>query len=167
MDRIAIVRTLEGRFEEAVIAYLFIVNLLPIIIVPLMWYESRKIANWLNSWADFEVGDFSSINIIAHSSFSFQAIYFKTVGKPLQVELETKAVLISILLPLLSAGSVVLTHYVIRLEATRVERMFLLQVVPYCYLDTLTYMLGAFWYLACEVISYTARVLAEDFQKVE
>lgn len=55
MDRIAIVRTLEGRFEEAVIAYLFIVNLLPIIIVPLMWYECRKIAAILNSWADFEV----------------------------------------------------------------------------------------------------------------
>lgn len=55
MNRIAIVRTLEGRFEEAVIAYLFIVNLLPIIIVPLMWYESQKVAAIFNSWADFEV----------------------------------------------------------------------------------------------------------------
>lgn len=55
VDRINTVQNLEGRFEEAVIAYLFIVNLLPIIIVPVMWYESRKIASILNNWADFEV----------------------------------------------------------------------------------------------------------------
>lgn len=55
-------RTLEGRFEEAVIAYLFIVNLLPIIIVPLMWYESKKIASILNSWMDFEVFNFQALN---------------------------------------------------------------------------------------------------------
>lgn len=58
MDRIAVVSILEVRFEEAVIAYLFIVNLLPIIIVPLMWYEARKIAAFLNSWADFEVRNY-------------------------------------------------------------------------------------------------------------
>jgi gustatory receptor len=55
MDRIASVQNLEGRFEEAVIAYLFIVNLLPLIIVVLMWYESRKIASILNGWAELEV----------------------------------------------------------------------------------------------------------------
>lgn len=88
------------------------------------------------------------------------------MGKSLQVELKKKAVLISVFLPLLSAGSVVLTHYVIRLDETKVRSIFVFQVFPYCYLDTLTYMLGAYWYLACEVLSYTARVLSEDFQKV-
>ncbi|KAL7037952.1 hypothetical protein ACKWTF_009410 [Chironomus riparius] len=53
--RLEIVRTGEGRFEEAVIAYLFIVNLLPIFIVPIMWYEAKKIASILNEWSDFEV----------------------------------------------------------------------------------------------------------------
>lgn len=96
----------------------------------------------------------------------FQTIYYKTVGRPLQIELETKALLIAILLPILSAGSVVLTHYVIRIDDTKIERAFILQVVPYCFLDTLTYMMGAYWYLACGVVSFTARVLAEDFQKV-
>lgn len=28
-------------------------------------------------------------------------------------------------------------------------------------------MAGAFWYMSCEVISHTARILAEDFQKVK
>jgi len=101
-----------------------------------------------------------------HDALVSQTIYYKTAGKPLHVELRTKALLISILLPLLSAGSVVLTHYVIRTESMKVGEMFVLQVVPYCYLDTLTYMLGAYWYLACEVLSHTARVLADDFQKV-
>lgn len=47
--------SLEGRFEEAVIAYLFIVNLLPIVIILLMWYECGKVAVLLNDWMDFEV----------------------------------------------------------------------------------------------------------------
>jgi gustatory receptor len=55
IERINIVRNLEGRFEEAVIAYLFIVNLLPIILVPLMWAECGKVARILNSWGHFEV----------------------------------------------------------------------------------------------------------------
>lgn len=99
--------------------------------------------------------------------YRFQTIYYKTVGKLLHVDLQTKALLISILLPLLSAGSVLLTHYVIRIEEAKIDRAtFFFQVIPYCYLDTLTYMMGAYWYLACEVLSCTARVLAEDFQKV-
>ena len=55
IDRMNKLHNLEGKFVEAVIGYLFIVNLLPIIIVPLMWYEAVKIASLLNSWADFEV----------------------------------------------------------------------------------------------------------------
>lgn len=55
VKRIEIVRNVEGRFEEAVIAYLFIVNLLPILIVPILWYEVKKTASILNEWSDFEV----------------------------------------------------------------------------------------------------------------
>lgn len=55
INRINVVRSLEGRFEEAVIAYLFLVNLLPLIIIPIVWYETRKIVVVLNNWSDFEV----------------------------------------------------------------------------------------------------------------
>lgn len=96
----------------------------------------------------------------------FQTIYYKTVGKSLQPMLRTKAVLISILLPLMSTCSVLLTHYVIKIEKTKLERTFILQVVPYCFLDTLTYMMGAYWYLSCEVLSCIARMMAEHFHKV-
>lgn len=95
-----------------------------------------------------------------------QKFYNATVGEPLRAHLKTKAIFISIVLPLLSTGSVLLTHYVIKKGDTRIDRTFILQVMPYCYIDTLTYMLGAYWYLACEVLSSTARELAEHFQKV-
>lgn len=55
VTRLHIVKTSEGRFEEAVVAYLFIVNLLQIFFIPILWYESRKIARVLNDWNDFEV----------------------------------------------------------------------------------------------------------------
>lgn len=48
----------------------------------------------------------------------------------------------------------------------KVEEMFLIQVIPYCFLDMLTYGLGCYWYFACEALSNTAIVLADDFQKV-
>lgn len=94
-------------------------------------------------------------------------IYYKTVGKHLQLNLKRKSVLISILLPLLSAVSVFLTHYVIRDDQTmEIGKTFILQIAPYYYLDTLTYMIGAYWYLSCECLSSTSIVLAEEFQKV-
>lgn len=55
LDKVQILRTAEGKFEEAVIEYLFTVYLFPIIVVPIMWYETRKIAGVLNGWVDFEV----------------------------------------------------------------------------------------------------------------
>lgn len=83
------------------------------------------------------------------------------------MQLRRKAILISALLPLLSTASVLLTHYVIRKHETgKTKKSFLFQVGPYCYLDTLTYMMGAYWYLACEMLSGTARVMADHFQKV-
>lgn len=97
----------------------------------------------------------------------FQTIYYKTVGAPLRVQLRTKAIIISIVLPVLATLSVLLTHFVIRMQEVKNDRSsFLIQVWPYCYLDTLTYMLGAYWYLACEMLSCTARVMADHFQRV-
>ncbi|CAO1403783.1 unnamed protein product [Diamesa tonsa] len=145
VNRIKVVNSLDGRFEESVIAYLFIVNILPIIVIPLMWSESKKIAIVFNNWSDFET------------------IYVKTSGRPLVVNLRTKAVLISILLPLLSCASVIVTH--ITMVNFKVEQIFLIQVIPYCFLDMLTYGLGCYWYFACEALSNTAIVLADDFQK--
>lgn len=99
--------------------------------------------------------------------------------------MQTKALVISILLPILSTASVVLTHYVIRSDEAKSDALtFILQVVPYCFLDTyepsssssiysltlsyfrLTYMCGAYWYMSCEVLSKSAAIIAEDFQKV-
>jgi hypothetical protein len=78
-----------------------------------------------------------SLSLAPHTArCARQKIYYKTAGKQLEVELETKALVISILLPILSAASVVLTHYVIRSDDTEIEATFILQVFPYCYLDT-------------------------------
>lgn len=65
VSRLRIISNLEGRFEEAIIAYLFLVNLVPILLIPMMWYESKKVAQLLNSWSDFEVGEiFDLISIV-------------------------------------------------------------------------------------------------------
>ncbi|KFB40736.1 AGAP001915-PA-like protein [Anopheles sinensis] len=140
LNRIEIVRTLEGRFEESVIAYLFIVNILPILIIPLMWYETRKVASVVNGWVDFEVA------------------YRKTSGRALELRLRTKALLVAVLLPILCSLSVAITH-------VTMVHFQLLQVIPYCVLDTITYMMGGYWYLTCETLSATAKILAEDFQR--
>jgi hypothetical protein len=71
----------------------------------------------------------------------------------LRIELRTKALLISVLLPILSTGSVVLTHYVIRTKQSKIEPTFMLQVLPYCYLDTLIYMMGSYWYRSLRGLS--------------
>lgn len=55
LHKVQILRTAEGKFEEAVIEYLFTVYLFPMITVPVLWYETRKIAEVLNGWVDFEV----------------------------------------------------------------------------------------------------------------
>lgn len=53
--RIDIIQSLEGRFEESVIAYLFLLNVLPILIIPMTWIETRKFTEVLNNWTEFEV----------------------------------------------------------------------------------------------------------------
>lgn len=55
LNKVQILRTAEGKFEEAVIEYLFTVYLFPMMVVPILWYETRKIAGILNGWVDFEV----------------------------------------------------------------------------------------------------------------
>lgn len=55
LHKVQILRTNEGKFEEAVIEYLFTVYLFPLLVVPLLWYETRKIAGVLNEWVHFEV----------------------------------------------------------------------------------------------------------------
>lgn len=55
LNKVQILRTSEGKFEEAVIEYLFTVYLFPMCAIPIMWYETRKIAGVLNGWVDFEV----------------------------------------------------------------------------------------------------------------
>lgn len=42
----------------------------------------------------------------------------------------------------------------------------LTQIIPYVFLEVLTYILGGYWYLLCETLSMSAMVLAEDFQEV-
>ncbi|XP_059610111.1 gustatory and odorant receptor 24 [Phlebotomus argentipes] len=150
IKRIAIVRNLEGRFEEAVIAYLFLVNLLPVVIVPMMWYESRKVVKVWNHWSDFEL------------------LYFQVSKRPLAINLKMKALVIAIVLPLLASLSVVVTHVtMVHFRISQVCRIIThaLPVIPYCFLDTLTYMMGAYWYLSCETLSAAANVLADDFQR--
>lgn len=122
VNRINVIQSLEGKFEEAVIAYLFIVNTFPIIIIPFMWYEISKVARTANDWEDFE------------------NLYRKIAGNSLKINLKSKAYTISILLPVLSIASVIITHFFI--VDFRVD-----QVIPYCFLETLIYMMGAYWYL--------------------
>lgn len=55
LHKVQILRTAEGKFEEAVIEYLFTVYLFPLLIIPVMWYETRKISGILNEWFEFEV----------------------------------------------------------------------------------------------------------------
>lgn len=120
-DRIRIVQELEGRFEESVIAYLFLINILPILIIPMIWIETGKFTDVLNNWTEFEVfsggsGGKSSPPMIADiwvtkwSSLSFQIIYYKVSGRVLPLNIRTKALLIAILLPALSSLSVLITH---------------------------------------------------------
>ncbi|XP_037947265.1 gustatory and odorant receptor 63a-like [Teleopsis dalmanni] len=139
-NRINIVTSLTGPFEEAVIAYLFLVNILPIFLVPIMWWEAKKIATLLNDWDDFEI------------------LYYQISGHSVPLNLRRKAIMITIALPILSVLSVVITHITM-------ADFELVQVIPYCILDNLTAMLGAWWYIVCKALSTTANILAERFQK--
>lgn len=67
-------------------------------------------------------------------------VYYKTASQPLDLNLKPKALLVSILLPLLSCVSVIITH--VTMIHFKFEQAYIFQIIPYCYLDTLTYLLG-------------------------
>lgn len=140
MNRLHIISGLKGPFEEAVIAYLFLVNIFPIALVPLLWLETPKIAKVWNDWNDFEI------------------LYYQISGSGVPLKLRKKFLTIAIVLPILSVVSVVITHITM-------SDFNLIQVIPYCLLDNLTVMLGAYWFACCECLSATAYILAERFQK--
>lgn len=89
---IEVVRSQEGRFEEAVIDYLFTVYLLPIIINPIVWYEGRKLADVVTNWIFFERS------------------YSKVTKKKMSLFLGNKPLIITIVLPFISCGIMVVTH---------------------------------------------------------
>ncbi|XP_022904370.1 gustatory and odorant receptor 24 [Onthophagus taurus] len=139
-DHVEMVKSTEGKFEEAVIDYLFTVYLVPIIILPLTWYESRNIASIYCEWSTFE------------------RIYLKISGKRLALFMGNKPLLVTLGLPILSCAIMVVTHI------TMAHFRFL-QVVPYCYINTITYLVGGMWYLQCNVIGRIATLIADDFQQ--
>ncbi|VVD03609.1 unnamed protein product [Leptidea sinapis] len=140
LNKVQILRTAEGKFEEAVIEYLFTVYLFPMLVIPIFWYETRKIADILNGWVEFEK---------AYRSLS---------GRILSIKLYRKALAIALIIPILSATSVIITHITML-------HFKLMQMLPYIFLEILTYVLGGYWYLLCETLSVCANVLAEDFQQ--
>lgn len=91
-DKVEIVKTAEGKFEDAVIDYLFSVYLLPVVLIPTALYEAKKVAMVYNEWSLFE------------------DIYRRTTGKKLPLFLGSKPLVVSLALPLLSCGSMVVTH---------------------------------------------------------
>ena len=75
------------------------------------------------------------------------------------VNLYKKALAISVIIPILSTSSVVITH-------VTMVHFKLIQILPYIFLEILTYILGGYWYLLCESLSVCASILAEDFEQV-
>lgn len=139
-DKVDFVQSAEGRFEEVVIEYLFTVYLVPIVLMPLSWLECRRLGMVLMDWGKFE------------------KIYESVESKKLPLFGGNKPLLITLALPILSGAIMVVNHI------TMVNFKFV-QVVPYCFINMITFVLGGFWYLHCEVIGSVATVLAEDFQQ--
>ncbi|CAH2010402.1 unnamed protein product [Acanthoscelides obtectus] len=91
-DKVEMVRTAEGRFEEAVIDYLFTIYLVPIVINMLSWYEARKQARVLT-------------NIMA-----FEKVYFKVTRKRFKRFLGNKPFITTIGLLILATATMTVTH---------------------------------------------------------
>ncbi|CAH0557210.1 unnamed protein product [Brassicogethes aeneus] len=139
-DKVEIIRSAEGRFEEAVIDYLFTIYLVPILLNPIVWYEARKQARVVTALVDFE------------------HIYNRTANKKLTIYVGNKPLMLTILLPVLSCVVMVITH------ATMVH-FRLIQVIPYCYVNTVTFLIGGAWFMFCDIIGKIATKISEDFQK--
>lgn len=91
-DKVEIVRSAEGKFEEAVIDYLFTVYLVPVVIIPIAWYESKITASVFSEWIMFE------------------KTYQKISGKKLPLFMGNKPLFVTLGLPLLSCGTMIVTH---------------------------------------------------------
>lgn len=91
-DKVEIFKTAEGKFEDAVIDYLFSVYLLPVVMIAIALYEARKVAQVYNEWNLFE------------------DIYKKTTGKKLPLFLGNRPLMVALALPMLSCGTMVVTH---------------------------------------------------------
>nr|QHN69213.1 gustatory receptor 7 [Sirex nitobei] len=92
-NRIKVVVAVEGRFEEAVIAYLFIVYLMPNFLIPIFWYEAPKNAECFNHWRDFQI------------------FYNRVTTRSLPINLKRRSMWTAILVPCLSAASMIGTHF--------------------------------------------------------
>ncbi|KAB0798704.1 hypothetical protein PPYR_09697 [Photinus pyralis] len=138
-DRVEINKSAEGKFEEAVIDYLFTVYLFPVVLVPISWYESRKIANVFNEWSKFE------------------AIYKKLKDKDLDIFIGNKPLIVTLALPVIACGTMVINHMTMAQFRT-------LQVIPYCYINIITCVLGGIWYLMCDGIARVATLIAQDLE---
>ncbi|XP_045469966.1 gustatory and odorant receptor 24 [Harmonia axyridis] len=140
-DKVEIVRSseTEAKFEEAVIDYLFTVYLIPIVMNPITLYEAKYHANIMNDFKKFE------------------EFYRKVVKKKLNLFVGNKSLLLTIALPVVSCATMVVNHI------TMVNFRFV-QVIPYCYINTVTYLVGGLWFAYSDVIGNIALTISQDFQ---
>ncbi|KAH1014120.1 hypothetical protein HUJ04_003013 [Dendroctonus ponderosae] len=136
---INVTRTAEGRFEEAVIDYLFTVYLVPIFVNILALYEAKKQANVLTQMV------------------SFERIYTRMFKKRIGFDLGSKPLVMTVVLLILGCGVMVITHF-------SMANFIIYQVVPYCYINVITFIIGGAWYIYCDIIGNIATCLAEEFQ---
>nr|ARO70539.1 antennal gustatory receptor 24 [Dendrolimus punctatus] len=92
------------------------------------------------------------------SYFCSQVAYKQLAGRALPIKMYKKSMIIAIIIPILSTSSVIVTH-------VTMVHFRPMQLLPYVFLEILTYILGGYWYLICECLSICATILAEDFQQ--
>lgn len=91
-DNVKLVRSAEGRFEEAVIDYLFTVYLIPIILNPLVWYQAKR------------------HSAVLEQIYTFEEFYGTVTNKKLDLCMGNKMFFIAFLVPLIGCGTMLITH---------------------------------------------------------
>ncbi|KAL1491024.1 hypothetical protein ABEB36_011683 [Hypothenemus hampei] len=129
----------EGRFEEAVIDYLFTIYLVPIVMNVIALYEARKQANVLTQM------------------IAFERIYSRKFKRRLPIDLGSKPMVIMLVLIILGSGIMVTTHFTM-------ANFVIYLVLPYCYINVITYVIGGAWYIYCDLIGNIATSVSEEFQ---
>ncbi|XP_044750192.1 gustatory and odorant receptor 63a [Coccinella septempunctata] len=129
----------ETRFEEAVIDYLFTVYLIPIVINLITLYEAKFHAEIMNDFKKFE------------------KLYKKIAKKKLDLFVGNKPLLMTIVLPIISCATMIVNHITM-------ANFRLVQVIPYCYINTVTYLVGGLWFAYSDVIGKIALTISQDFQ---